>query len=122
VSRPGRRADEPSALGDLVRQALHGRRPDTPAKRRLAGAFVTAAGADVAGRVHVRGRRGTRLLLETDSPALRAELQGFRASAILAAWPADPPAVPIITALHVRLASGPLGCSASDVAGVPSEE
>ena len=33
-----------------------------------------------------------------------AELQGFRAEPILAAWPTDPPAVPAITTLSIRLA------------------
>lgn len=94
-------------VGDLVRAALRGRRPSSPARRRLARAFATAAGAEVAARCHVRGRRGARLLLETDSPALRAELVGFRAAAILARWPADPPDVPAITALAVRLAGTP---------------
>lgn len=94
-------------VGDLVRAALRGKRPGTPARQRLAAAFAAAAGAEVAARCRVRGRRGTRLLLETDSPALRAELLGFRAAAILARWPADPPAVPAIAALAVRLGGGP---------------
>lgn len=96
-------------IGDLAKQLARKAKPSSPARDRLRAAFAQAAGAELAAQVHVRGRRGTRLLLETDSPALLSELRGFRAQPILAAWPADPPDVPEITELAVRLAGRPAG-------------
>lgn len=94
-------------IGDLAKQLARQAKRRTPARDRLRAAFAAAAGEALAGHVQVRGRRGTRLLLETDSPALLSELRSFRAAPILAAWPADPPAVPEITELSVRLAGRP---------------
>ncbi len=93
----------PTPIADLVSGIVRRARPTSPARQRLAKAFAAAAGANIAAQVRVRGRRGPRLLLETASAALLHELQGFRAGAILERWPADPPAVPAITELHVRL-------------------
>lgn len=91
-------------IGDLAKQLARKAKPSSPARDRLRAAFAAAAGAELAAQVQVRGRRGTRLLLETASPALLSELKSFRAAPILAAWPADPPDVPEITELSIRLA------------------
>lgn len=94
-------------IGDLAKQLARKAKPSTPARDRLRAAFATAAGEELAAQVFVRGRRGTRLLLETASPALLSELKSFRAAPILAAWPADPPNVPEITEFSIRLAGRP---------------
>ena len=94
-------------IGDLAKQLARKAKPSSPARDRLRAAFAAAAGDELAGQVQIRGRRGTRLLLETSSPALLSELRSFRAEPILAAWPADPPDVPEITELSVRLAGRP---------------
>ncbi len=96
-------------IGDLAKQLARSAKPTSPARDRLRAAFAVAAGEAMASQVQVRGRRGTRLLLETESPALLSELRGFRAAPILAAWPADPPSVPEITELSIRLAGRPGG-------------
>ena len=94
----------PTPVATTLAQLLRQGRAATSAGTRLAAAFAAAAGGEIAAAVRVRGARAGRLRLETASPAMLAELRGFRAAGILARWPVAPPTVPPIHALDIRLA------------------
>jgi hypothetical protein len=71
-------------LGDLITEVMKSASPRPAETSALEKAWSRAAGAGVAGRTRLMGLRRGVLVVGFESPALRQEVEAFRAREILA--------------------------------------